>query len=272
MFNRIYNFIKKFIYLYTEKRIPYASAAMSYFFTMTFFPVVICLYTMLGNNYELAMRVIDFLGNFIAAETVEYLEGFVGYVAQNHSTAMMIAGLTLIITSASAALRTLQNTIGDMQGGRRFKGSNYFLVSILFSFAFVVALYFGILAMVTGGELLNFINRHLPFIDISPSWVWFRFVLFFGIELVMIWGVYHVSKRRCDEYATLPGALLAAVALAVISLFFSFIISASARYPLVYGSLASMILLMFWMYTCSIAIFCGAALNIALYELKNSDS
>lgn len=272
MFNRIYVFAKKFIYLYTEKRIPQASAAMSYFFTMTFFPVVICLYTMLGNNYELAMRVLDFLGNFIATETVEYLEGFVSYVAKNHSTAMMIAGLTLIITSASAALRTLQNTIGDMQGGRRFKGSNYFLLSILFSFAFVAALYFGIMAMVTGSELLDFINRHLPFIDISPSWVWLRFVLFFGIELVMIWGVFYVSKRRCDKYATLPGALLAAVALAVISLFFSVIISASARYPLVYGSLTSMILLMFWLYTCSIAIFCGAAFNIVLCDMKNSDS
>lgn len=272
MINKIYCFTRKFVDLYTEKRIPQASAAMSYFFTMTFFPVIICIYTMLGNNYELAMRVLDFMGNFIAVETLNYLQGFVRYVSENHSPAMMIAGITLIITSASAGVRTLQNTIGDMQGGRRFKGMNYFLLSVVFSFAFVGALYFGIMAMVTGNELLGFIDRHLPFIDISPSWVWLRFVLFFGIELIMIWGVYSVSKRGCDKYRTFPGALLAAIALAAISWFFSVFISASARYPLVYGSLTSMILLMFWMYTCSVAIFCGAEFNIVLWLIKRSDS
>ncbi len=65
---------------------------MSYFFTMTVFPVIICLYTLLGNNFELAMRVLDFLGRFVADETASFLQGFIEYVADNYSIAMMVAG------------------------------------------------------------------------------------------------------------------------------------------------------------------------------------
>ena len=95
---------------------------MSYFFTMTVFPVIICLYTLLGNNFELAMRVLDFLGRFVADETASFLQGFIEYVADNYSIAMMVAGLMVILTSSSAALRTVQNVIGDMQGGRHYQG------------------------------------------------------------------------------------------------------------------------------------------------------
>ena len=51
-----------------------------------------------------------------------------------------------------------------------------------------------------------------------------------------------------------------------VSVAFSAFIGASARYPLVYGSLASVILLMLWLYTCCMMIFCGAALNVALRD------
>lgn len=270
MINKIYIFAKKIIFLYSGKRIPQAAAAMSYFFTMTVFPVIICLYTLLGNNFELAMRVLDFLGRFVADETASFLQGFIEYVADNYSIAMMVAGLTVILTSSSAALRTVQNVIGDMQGGRHYQGVRNYLNSIIFSFVFVAALYFGIMVMVTGSELLDFIDNKLPIIDISRSWVWLRFVLFFGIEFVIIWGVYYISKRSYDKYRTFPGALLAAVALVAISLFFSAFISASVKYQLVYGSLASIILLMFWLYTCSVAILCGAAFNIVLHDMKTS--
>ena len=52
---------------------------------------------------------------------------------------------------------------------------------------------------------------------------------------------------------------------------FSAIIGASARYPLVYGSLASIILLMLWLYTCCMVLFCGAALNVALRDQRLED-
>ena len=64
----------------------------------------------------------------------------------------------------------------------------------------------------------------------------------------------------------------AAVAMLLVSLVFSLIINQSANYPLVYGSLASLILLMLWLYSSCTVIYCGAAVNIVLRDIAGEDS
>ena len=58
----------------------------------------------------------------------------------------------------------------------------------------------------------------------------------------------------------------------VVCVAFSIFISASAKYPLVYGSLASVILLMFWLYTCCLMIYCGAVFNITIRNIKSREA
>ena len=231
---------------------------------MTFFPLIICLYSLQGNNYAKALQIIEFLDQFVSAETTRTLKSFIVYVSMSHNTAMFFAGLTVLLTSASAAVRALQGTIGEMQGGGRFQGLRDFLFSLIFCLAFLASLYFGIIVMFTGRDFLELLNGWLPFIDISSSWQWVRFRLLGGITLVIFCGIYVVSKRRCDRYRILPGAAFATAGMVVMSWIFSGFIAASTRYPLVYGSLASLILLMFWLFLCCQVIYLGAALNIAL--------
>ena len=261
-------FLRCFSRMYAVKRLPRASAALSYYLTMTFFPLIICLYTLLGNSYDKAMSVLSFTDHLMASETVEFLEDFLYYVAENNSMAMMMAGIAVLLTSASAAVRSLQGTIGEMQGGQRFQGALGYLFSVVFSLLFLAALYFAILVMLTGRSVIERLNQMLPFIDISQSWRYVRFMILAGIEYFITLGVYEVSKRSWDSYKTWPGAILATVALVGVSIVFSVFIDASTKYPLVYGSLASVILLMLWLYFCCMVIFCGAAVNIVIRDLK----
>jgi membrane protein len=258
--------------MYTEGRLARAAAALSYYLTMTFFPLIICLYTLLGNSYDKAMQVLNFAENLMAAETVGYLEDFLYYVASNNSTAMMAASVVVLITSSSAAVRSLQGTIADMQGGQRFQGALGMLFSVIFSLLFVAALYFAILVMLTGSSVIDKLNQFLPFVDIRPSWTYLRFIILAGIDFAIVWGVYRVSKRSWDTYRTWPGAVLTTLAMVVVSYVFSVFFSASAKYPLVYGSLAAVILLMLWLYVVCTVILLGAAFNIVLRDLKMRDS
>ena len=259
--------LRQILRIYGDKSIPRAAAALSYYLTMTIFPLIICLYYLLGSNYSKALEIVEFLNEFMSADTVRIVRNFLTYVAYGHSTAMFIAGVTVLLTSASAAVRTLQLTIGEMQGGRRFQGLRDFIFSLVFSLAFLASMYFGIVVMFTGRDFIELLNGWLPFIDISSSWQWIRFLLLGGIALVSFCGIYQVSKRRCDRYPILPGALFATVGRVVTSWVFSVFISASTRYPLVYGSLASLILLMFWLFLSCQVIYLGAAFNIALRDV-----
>ena len=105
MLNNAVRFVRTFVSIFNGNRLTRAAAALSYYLTMTFFPVVIVLYTLMGNSYDKAMRIVDFAENLMAEETINFVREFLAYVALNNSTAMMVAGLTVLITSASAAVR-----------------------------------------------------------------------------------------------------------------------------------------------------------------------
>lgn len=263
--------VRRLAGIYSDRQIPRASAALSYYLTMTVFPLIICLYTLLGRNYQKIDELLEMVSKFIADDTVGFIRDYLGHVAQSNSHAMLTAGLVVLISSSSAAIRTIQATIGEMQGGQRFEGIVYFLFSIVFSLLFLAAMYFSVLVIVTGQEVLALVNGILPFVDVSGAWDWLRFLLLAGIILVIFWGVYMVSKRRSDHYRCLPGAALATVATVLMSAAFSEFIGQSAKYPLVYGSLASLILLMLWLYICCQIIYTGAAFNIVLRDLRAED-
>ena len=81
-----------------------------------------------------------------------------------------------------------------------------------------------------------------------------------------------MSCPKGEAYDTFPGAILATLAMVAVNFVFSEFIGASVRYPMVYGSLASLILLMMWLYFCSLVIYCGAAFNIVLRDMKREKS
>ncbi len=254
--------------IYSEKKIARAASSLSYYLTMTFFPTVICLYYLLGSNIGKVEEGIEVLYSFMTPETVATMEGFLGHVAQSKSPALLIAGITVLITSSSAAVRSLQSTIGEMQGGQRYKGIIYFAFSVLFSLLLLVAMYLSMVIIITGRAVLDFINAKLPFYDISSSWVYLRFLIMAGIMFLILWIIYCMALKKGDRYRTYPGALLASFATVAMSAFFSVFIEISTKYSLVYGSLASIIMLMLWLYACCQIIYIGAALNVAIRNEK----
>lgn len=253
----------------TENELSTAAAALSYYLTLTFFPLVICLYVLLGSNYERIIYMLGFLRRIMPTEAANMLEDFLWHVSENNSPPMLAAGLAVLISSSSAAVRSMQAIIGRMQGGQRFHGIKDLLYSLVFSVFFILAIYFAAIIMLMGENFFSAISRVLPLIDGVSSWRFLRFPLLAGIELVIVHGAYAVSKRSEDSYSTIPGAAFAAFGMAAVSLVFSLFISVSRKYPLVYGSLAAMILLMFWLYLCCFVIYLGAALNISLRNIKN---
>lgn len=264
--------MKKFFHIFikhfTDTRIPMSSAALSYYLTMTFFPVIICVYFLLGRNIGVIETVLNFMYSFMPDDTVEYLSRFLIYVDNNYNLLMFFLAASVVLISASAGFRSIENTIGRMQGGLRYYGYTYFLFSILLSIVFVFVVYVGIAIMFLSKNFISFLNRITPELEFERSWLYLRFVVLFGIAFFVIWIIFIICKRKEDKYHTFLGAFISTVLLTAISFFFSKIISNAIKYPLVYGSLASIILLMFWLYAISMCIYLGAVINVSLRDYK----
>ncbi len=271
MKNRLLRVCRGTAKLYLDRQIPRSAAALSYYLTMSLFPLVICLYALLGSNYENMLQLLELLDRFLSPETTRLVKQFLDYVAANQSSTMLIAGVSLLLSSASAAVRVMQLGMTEIRGdGDRRTGLREWLFSLLFSLAFVGALYFAVLVMLTGQDFLEIVERSVPILRVSRAWSWLRFPVLAGLMFLTLWGMYEASvPPESGERVTVPGALAATGGIVLMSWVFSCIIAVSSRYPLVYGSLASMILLMLWLFLCSQTIYLGAAVNQTLRDQKN---
>ena len=82
--------MKRFCRLFIQHRITTSAAGLSYYVTMTFFPLIICIYTLLGNNYEQTLRVLEFLEPFLPEKGYDTVSWFMEYISENYSMPMMI--------------------------------------------------------------------------------------------------------------------------------------------------------------------------------------
>jgi len=265
---RIITCIIAFCNYFTEYRIPRAAAALAYFLTMTFFPLIIVIYYWLGLKADSIIKVTEYLNTFLAHETVNTIESFLNYVSENHSPAMLIAGFLILMTSAASAVRNIQFTIGDIQGKMRFKQLSNYLTSFLISLFFIAVLYVGVFVLLSGRTVINSINSVLPMIDISRSWNYLRFVILLALLPITLYSVYWMCRDKTDKYSLWPGVIVSTVGTVGICIVFSVFMNASARYPLVYGSMASIILLMMWIYAFSTSMYSGALVNVMVRDIK----
>ena len=80
--------------------------------------------------------------------------------------------------------------------------------------------------------------------------------------------MYKRQPRGRPRPPILTGAFLAAVALVAATALFSWFIGLSSRYSLVYGSLASVIILLVWLYLCGNILILGNVFNCVWYRHK----
>ena len=109
----------------------------------------------------------------------------------------------------------------------------------------------------------------LPAEALPWEWQWFRFLLLFLLVLLFVLLTYRMAAPRGEPRPpVLSGAFLAAGALVAATALFSWFIGLSSRYSLVYGSLASVIILLVWLYLCGNILILGDVFNCVWYRRR----
>ncbi|MDR0862942.1 MAG: YihY/virulence factor BrkB family protein [Oscillospiraceae bacterium] len=254
--------------VYVKQRVSRAAASLAYFLTISIFPLLICVSAVLGS-LNLSENDVFFLWrDIIPAQAIGIIGEFLQYVNGNLSTVMVFVGITTMLTSSAAAFRTITGIMGDIQGQKRFHGIWGLLFDFALSFGFLAVIYVSGLVIVTGEWFLRLLQTNFSVGDFVGAWNWIRFLLLFIVMFVVILCIYKVSAPKTRKgtrgIRRLPGALASAGLLVVVSTVFSRLISGSVKYAVVYGTLASLIILMSWLYICAIIVIMGNVLNICI--------
>ena len=260
--------LKLFLGFISENKITQVSASLAYYLTMTFFPCIIVVYSLLGNDLDALYKIVEFADSLLPNDMLGIVREYLLYIDTEHRSLMLPLGGILLLSYASAALRSFYSSIGKVQGGTDTSGIRSFVESIFYSVILLALFYLLLLSITFGRGLAEKIICLLPGGSFVLRQGIMRYFILFAMVFSSLLLLYHLPKRKHDDYKICFGACLSAGGIVSISPCFSYFIENSIKYSLVYGSMASIILLMFWLYLCCLVICTGGVFNIFLYKVK----
>lgn len=264
-------FIAEIVDIYFSRHVSRSSAALAYFLILTFFPILICVNAFIGLLHLDVNMVMLAAEPFLPSESLGILGEYISYINENQSTGLLIAGLGVTLFSASAAFRTLMSTMDEIYDRNSYTGIWQVVASVVFSILLLLTIYLSMLVLLTGEWLFQLMAQFLKLDNASLpwDWQWLRFFILFALVLLFVLIVYRMAAPRGKPRPPiLTGGFLAAVALVAASVLFSWFIGLSSKYSLVYGSLASVIILLVWLYLCGTILMLGNVFNCVWYRRK----
>lgn len=262
-------FIVEMVELYFSKHISRSAAELAYFLILSFFPLLICINAFISLLPVDLEELISAAAPLLPEAILGILRDYVGYITTNESPGMLIAGLFMTVFFASAAFRALMNIMEEIYGRKGYRGFRQVIASVLFALLLLVTIFLSLVVLLTGGWLFQAVEGllHLDSHTLPWDWQWMRFLLLFLFVFLFVLLVYRVAAPRGKPRPpVLTGAFLASVALSAFSMLFSLFIGLSSRYSLVYGSLASIIIMLVWLYLCGNILIIGNIFNCVWYR------
>ncbi|MCD8051964.1 MAG: YihY/virulence factor BrkB family protein [Clostridiales bacterium] len=263
-------FLVDVVQVYLDRRVSRGAAELAYYLLMTLFPILMMITGIVGllpmDGVNLATAVSEFLPETVAGVVADYIV----YVQDYQSIAMFIAGLATTITAASAAFRGLVSISGEIYGRRAFRGVWAVLFSWVFALLLLVMIYLSFVVVLTGNWFMNLVASFLPF-TVPVYWPFIRLLVMFGAALLFLSLLYRLTApggRNKPRPPVFTGAVFTSLMLTLFSHLFSTFISLSSRYSVVYGSLASVVILMLWLYLCGNIVILGNVFNYVWWRHK----
>ncbi len=193
------------------------------------------------------------------------------------------AGVSIMSVTAITALWSSSRAVSSVIKGVAYiydaDNSTGIMRNLLYSFLYTVtfvALIIGaLLVLVFGVTIRNIVTYRFPRLEGIFSLILNFRGLFFFIMLTLFFSLiyYAVSKNILRSSGTLrkyrsqlPGAIFASAGWMLFSYFYSLYLKYYPSASYIYGSLAAVMLMMFWLYFCMIILLAGAEINKLLNE------
>lgn len=270
------SFVMEVFRTYNRVGVARSAAALSYFLILTLFPMLLCVNYFIGSFHLDLERLLVTLDQFLPDVALSLIRDYLSYAASSQSPGMLWAGLITIVISASAGLRTLFHTMDDLYEVHARSGIIQFLTSIVLSFLLMPTIYLSLVVILTGEWFFGLLETYLPLVIrarlpldvLSQLWLWLRYLLLFCVVLLLVLVVYRIGtpRKAVRGRSVILPAFLTALAMVACSVLFSWFIGMSSRYALVYGSLASLIILLVWLYFCGNILLIGAVIGRCWYR------
>lgn len=253
-------FLKKHISWFAEHvksdRLDSTAAHGAYFIIIAFLPFILFLFTIF-NEFEIngSTLVTEMLSIF-PDDVARYLDGILKETVA--TTGIISISVVTFLWSASSGMVSIIkgfDTIYKIKETRSFIRVR--IMAIIYILIFAVALILTAVTLVFGTTIFEYLMKESPPLI---AVILLQFKSLFGFVLLVFFFCLlfnSVPRQKVKFRNNLIGACFSAAGWVVFSYFFSIFVENFSNFSVVYGSLATLIILMFWLYTCMYIMFIG---------------
>ena len=246
------------------------AAALTYYSVLSIFPALLVLISLLDlAGPSTIQRLLDNLGQVAPGSVNQILEGAINNLRQTRGSAGLLAlvGLAVALWSASnyiGAFMRASNAIYDVPEGRPVWKT--LPIRIAVTVVVMVLLAVSAVAVVATGGLADRIGRLLGLGSaVVTVWDLVKWPVLLLLVSFMFALLYWASPNAKQGFRWVtPGGILAVVVWVVASVAFALYVANFGSYNKTYGSLASVIIFLVWLWLSNTAILLGAELNAEL--------
>lgn len=259
---RLYFIGRDFARQMTKKNIGAFAASMAFFMFLSLIPLLMAICAILPFTSLTEENLIM----AITRITPDAMNGFAIQVVSDvyTRTAGTITVFAIVaIWSAGKALLALilgLNAIYDYEEMR-----NYFVlraIACIYTVIMIAAMLLSLFLMVFGNSIVDILTRDLPRFQVVAQFVMhFRFLFSWLILTILFSLIYaYVPSKKMHLKPQIPGAMFSAVLWSIASYAFSVYVDHFDGFE-TYGSLTTVVILLFWLYILMYILLIGAHIN-----------
>lgn len=259
-----YSFMRKIRYDHVSSFAGHASL----FILMSLFPMVMFCISMFQYLPVDSVTVTSYVLTVMPGGLTPLLEQIL-QEAYTESTTVMVKSVTMLVMLFCASKGVYAVIIGmnAVYGIRETRNiAVIYILAIVYVAAFFSVLGLMLVLIVTGNNLFNGLIRFVPWL------VMFRDIFRYGkylcmlVLLIIFFLLLYmtVPNRKSKLRYEFAGAVFSTAAWLLFSWAFSFYISNYANYSVTYGSLATIVIFILWLYGTMNIVFIGAEINVVL--------
>ncbi len=247
------------------------SAALTYYLLFAIFPLLIFVSTLLGVLELDIASITAVLAPILPSDVVDIIRTYLEYVAANQSRQLLWFSLIFSIwfpmRSTGCLMHSLRKAFGRSAPENILLGQ---LRTLLFTVWMIFVIGLTLALVVVGRRALYFLSGFLPLSETFISvWGYLRFIIL-GLVMAISLGILYqlaLGQRR-PLREVLPGVGSSLAAWLLLSMAFSYYVENMARYAQLYGSIATIVVVLLWLYMSGQVLILGAELSASLIHRK----
>ena len=244
-------------------------AQLAYFFLLSFFPLLIFIVSLLPYLELKEEYVFDFIRNMVPIEVFLLAQGTITEVLTTQNGGGLIPiGILGTIWSSSKGVNALIKTLNGAYKTKPKNGLINRAFSLVFTIALIIVILLALILPIFGQHfffaLFSNFGAEGTFLDFWQMVRWIIPPLLIFIVLNLMYWIIPNTDPRLHFVTVLPGATFSTISWLILIYGFSYYVNNFGNFTSTYGSIASVIILMLWLYFTGMILIFGGVLNAAI--------